>query len=110
MGRLRTNSDDCRGVGGDVFIVEGKADGTNERVVAVFEFILGGVRENSRERMDAVQLVIWDDHEERQNTLSDDEEIVIRWFPFERGKGVICLFEEAGDGVWRHCGGILFAN
>ena len=52
--------------------------------------------------MDAVQLIIGNDHEERQNTLLDDEEIVICWFPFERGKGVVCLFEEAGDGVWRH--------
>ena len=38
------NSDDCCGVIGDVFIVEGKADGTNERGVAVFGFVLGGVR------------------------------------------------------------------
>jgi hypothetical protein len=49
--------------------------------------------------MDAVQLVIGDDHEERQNTLSDGKEIVICWFPLERGKGVVRLFEEAGDGV-----------
>jgi len=89
VGRLRTNSDDCRGV---IFIVEGKADGTNEWGVAVFGFVLGGVRENSREQMDAVQLIIRDDHEERQNTLSDGEEIVVRWFPFERGKGVVRLF------------------
>ncbi len=77
VGRLHTNSDDCRGVVCNVFIVEGKADGTNERGVAVFEFVLGGVREDSRERMDAVQLVIEDDHEERQNTLLNGEEIVI---------------------------------
>jgi hypothetical protein len=68
----------------------------------VFEFVLGGVREDSRERMDAVQLVIGDDHEERQNTISDVKEIVVPWFPFERGKGVVCLFEEADDGVRRH--------
>ena len=68
------------------------------------------IREDSRERMDAVQLIIGDDHEERQNTLSDGEEIVVRWFPVERGKGVVGLFEEAGDGVWGHCGGILSAN
>jgi hypothetical protein len=58
----------------------------------VFEFVLGGVREDSRERMDAVQLVIGDDHEERQNTLSDGEEIVVHWFPFERRKE-----------LWRPC-------
>jgi hypothetical protein len=102
VGHLRTNSDDCRGIIGDVFIVEGKADGTNKRGVAVFGFVLGGIREESREQMDAIQLIIGDDHEERQNTLSDGEEIVVRWFPFERGKGVVRLFEEAGDGIRRH--------
>jgi hypothetical protein len=68
----------------------------------VFELVLGSVREDRRERMDAIQLVIGDDHEERQNTLSDGKEIVIRWFPFERGKGVVRLFEEVGDGVRHH--------
>jgi hypothetical protein len=29
----------------------------------VFEFVLGGVREDSREGVDAVQLVIGDDHD-----------------------------------------------
>jgi hypothetical protein len=54
--------------------------------------------------MDAFQLIIGNDHEKRKNTLSDGEQVVIRWFPFERGKGVVCvcLFEEAGDGVRRH--------
>jgi hypothetical protein len=47
-------------------------------------------------------LVIGDDHEERKNALSDGEEIVIRWFPFEGGKGIVGLFEEAGAGVRRH--------
>ena len=76
VGRLRTNSDDCRGVIGDVFIVEGKADGTNERGVAVFGFVLGGVREDSCERMDAIQLVIGDDHEERQGWQGDRRPLV----------------------------------
>jgi hypothetical protein len=49
-------------------------------------FVLGGFREDSLEREDAPQLVIGDDHEERKDTLSDGEEIVIRWLPFEGGK------------------------
>ena len=110
VGRLCMNSDDCRGVIGDVFIVKRKADGTNERFVAVFELVLGSVREDSRERMDAVQLVIGDDHEERQNTLSDGEEIIVRWFPFEGGKGIIGLFEEAGDGIGQHLRLIVAEN
>ena len=40
MGRLCTISDDCRGVVGDVFIVEGEADGTYKFGVAMFSFVL----------------------------------------------------------------------
>jgi hypothetical protein len=47
-------------------------------------------------------LIIWNDHEEGKERFPDGKQVVIRWFPFERGKGVIRLFEEAGDGVRRH--------
>jgi hypothetical protein len=40
MGRLCTNSDDCRGVVGDVFIIEGEADGMYKFGVAMFSFVL----------------------------------------------------------------------
>ena len=36
VGRLRTNLDDCRGIVGVVFIVEGEVDGTNKRFVVMF--------------------------------------------------------------------------
>ena len=63
MGRLRTNSDDCRGVVGDVFIVEGEADGTYKCGVAMFCFVLVSFRDDSRERMDAFQLIIRNEEE-----------------------------------------------
>jgi hypothetical protein len=44
VGRLCTNSDDCRGVVSDVFIVEGEAGRTYEFGVAMFCFVLGGLR------------------------------------------------------------------
>jgi len=52
--------------------------------------------------VDSFELVVTNDHEEREMTLLDGEEVIIGWFPFKRGKGVVCLFEEAGDGVWHH--------
>jgi len=52
--------------------------------------------------MDAIQLIIGNDHEKRTNTLLDGEQVIIGWFPFEMGIGVVCLFEEASDGVRRH--------
>ncbi len=37
--------------------------------------------------------------EEGKNRFLDGELVVISWFPLKRRKGVVCLFEEAGDGV-----------
>ncbi len=49
MGRLCTNPEDCRGIVGDVFIVEGEADGTYEFGIAMVRFVLGGLRIAVRE-------------------------------------------------------------
>jgi hypothetical protein len=65
-------------------------------------FVLGGVREDGREGMDFFQLVIRNDHEEKEMTLSDGEEVIIGWLPFEGGEGVGGLFEEASDCVRCH--------
>ena len=73
----------------------------------MFGFVLGSLHEDGREGVDSIQLVVGNDHEEGK---PDGKQVVIRWFPFKRGKGVVCLFEEAGDGIRRHCVGILFAN
>jgi hypothetical protein len=71
MGRLCTNPDDCRGVVGDVFIVEGEADGTYEFCVAMVRFVLGSLREDSREGMEAIQLIIGNDHEKGKKRFPD---------------------------------------
>jgi hypothetical protein len=110
MGRLCTNPDNCCGVVGDVFIVEGEAGGTYKFGVAMFSFVLGGLHEDDHEGVDSIQLVIRNDHEEREKTLLDGEEVVIGWFPFKKGKGVVCLFEEAGDGIQHHVAVMLEEN
>jgi len=71
VSRICTNPDDCRGIVGDVFIVEREAGGTYELVVAMFGFVLDGFREDSREGVDAIQLVIGYDHEERRKRFPD---------------------------------------
>ena len=81
-----------------------------ELVAAMFGFVLDGLREDGREGVDSIQLVVGNDHEEGKKCFPDGKQVVIHWFPFERGKGVVSLFEEAGYGVRRHCVGILFAN
>jgi len=99
---LCMNTDDCRGIVGDVFIVEGEAEGLYKFGVAMVGFVLGGIREDGREGIDSIQLVIGNDHEERKKRFPDGEQVIVSWFPFERGKGVVCLFEEVGDGIRRH--------
>jgi hypothetical protein len=71
MGCLCTNPDDCRGIVVDVLIVEGEADGMYECGVAMFSFVLGGFREDSCERMEAIQLIIGNDHEEGKKRFPD---------------------------------------
>ena len=69
MGRLCTNPDNCCGIVGNVFIVEGEADGAYKFGVAMFSFVLGSLREDSREGVDSYQLFIRNDHEEGEDTL-----------------------------------------
>ena len=52
--------------------------------------------------MASFQLVIRNDHEEREKTLLDGEVVIIGWLPFKGGEGVGGFFEEAGDCVRRH--------
>ena len=91
MGHLCTNPDDCRGVVGNVFIVEREAGGTYELVVAMFGFVLDGLSEDGREGVDSIQLIVGNDHEEGKKHFPDGKQVIIRWLPFERGKGV-CVF------------------
>ena len=102
MGRFCMNSDDCRGVIVDVFIVEGEAGGTYEFLVAMVGLVLGDLCEDGHEGMNTLQLVIINDHEDRDKLLSDGEEVIIGWLPVKGREGVRGLFDEAGDSVRRH--------
>ncbi len=64
--------------------------------------VLCGLREDDREGMNTLQLVIINDHEDRDKLLLDGKEVNVGWLPFKRGEGVRGLFEEAGDSVRRH--------
>ncbi len=53
MGRLCTDTDDCRGVVGNVFIVEGEAAGAYKFGIAMVGFVLGGIPEDGHEGVDS---------------------------------------------------------
>ncbi len=103
MGGLCSNADNCCGIVSDVFIVEGEAGGPDKFGVAVFGFVLGGLRKDGREGMDSFQLVVRNDHEKGEKSLPDGKEVFIGWLPFKGGEGVVSLFEEVGDCFWTHC-------
>ncbi len=84
--------------------------GTDDFFVAMVGFVFGGLREDSHKGMDSLQMVIGDDHEERKQCPPDGEQVVVGWFPFKGGKGVIGLFEDAGDGIGRHFRLIVVEN
>ena len=73
-------------------------------------FVPGGLREDGHKGMASPQLVVGDDHEERKKFPPHGKQVVVGWFPFEGRKGVIGLFEEAGDGVRRHLRLIVAEN
>ncbi len=73
-------------------------------------FVLGGLCEDGHKGMDSPQLVVGDDHEEQKKCPPDGKQVIVGWFPFEWGKGVIVLFEEAGNGVGCHFRLIVVKN
>jgi hypothetical protein len=55
--------------------------------------VLGG-----REGVDSIQLIVGNDHEDGEECFPDGKQVVIRCFPFKRGKGV-CVTQALGREV-----------
>ncbi len=85
MGGLCLNADDCHGIVGDVFVVEGEADRPDKLGIAMVGFVLGGIHKDGREGMDSFKLVIRDDHEQWEKGLPDCKQVVVGQLPFEGG-------------------------
>ncbi len=107
VGSLSANTDDGRGISGNVPVVEGEAGRPDKLEGAMVVFVLGGLHEDGCKRMDSFQLVIWDDHEKGEKGLPDCKQVIVGWFPFEERESVISLFEEAGDCLSIHVGWLL---
>jgi len=73
--------------------------------------ILGLIHEEGSEGVDPSDSVKGDDHQNGEESLSDDWEVIVRWFPLEGRKNVERLFEEESDGVGTHgCLGGFFGG
>jgi hypothetical protein len=86
VGSLGANTDNGCGVVGDVPVVDGEAGRPDELGGAMVGFVLGGLHEDGRERMDSFQSVIWDDHEKEEKGLPDCKQGIVGWFSFKGGK------------------------
>ncbi len=102
MGCFGPDVNDRHGVVVYGCVVEGKAGWAQEYVVAMVGFVLPCFHEDGREGMDSCEKVVGDDHQEWEDGLSDRQEVVLSWLPFDGGEGVVGLLEEEGDGVRRH--------
>ncbi len=102
VGQFRSDADDGCGIIGDAAVIERQAGGMAEGGTTMVGGVLCGVHENGREGMNPPQLILGDHHEEGEDCLPDQKEIIIRWLPLKGGEGIVHLFEEERDGVWRH--------
>ncbi len=102
MGHFGPDANDHRGIVVYGCIVEGKVGWAQECVVAVVGFVPPCFHEDGHEGMNSCEKVVGDDHQEQEDGLSDCQEVVVGWLPFDGGEGVVGLLEEEGDGVRHH--------
>ena len=77
MGPLCAHVGDCCGIDGNIFILEGEANGPEELGIAMVGFVFDGVREDGHEGVYSLQQVIWDDHEEGEDGFPDCKQAMV---------------------------------
>ncbi len=76
--------------------------GAHKLLAAMIGGVLRIIHEESSEGMDPPKEIKWYDHEDRQENLSDGQEVIIGWFPLDGRENIECLFEQKRDGVRAH--------
>ena len=92
------------GAHGNQFVVEGQSHWADKLFAPVGGSILGLIHEEGSQGVDPSDSVEWDDHQNGEESLSDGEEVIVRWFPLDGRKDVKRLFEEERDSVGTHGG------
>jgi hypothetical protein len=93
VGRFRSNANNRGGVVCDVTVIEWQSDGAFECIAAM----VGGVRhcipQDGHEGVVPPELVVGDLHQDREECLPDQEEIVICWLPLDGGEAITRLLK-----------------
>ncbi len=93
MGHFRSNANNRGGIVRNATIVERQSDGAFERIAAMVGGLCHCIRQDGRERVDPLELVAGDLHQDREERLPDREEIVIRWLPLDGGEAIVRLLK-----------------
>ncbi len=93
MGCFRSNVNDRGGIVRDATVVERQSDGAFERIAAMVGGVSHCIRQDGREGVDSPKLVVGDLHQDWEERLPDQEEIVIRWLPLDGGEAIARLLK-----------------
>ncbi len=62
----------------------------------------GSLGEDGREGVYPIELIIGDHHEEGEDGFLDCKKVIVSWFPFKGGGGVMGLVEVVSDSIGCH--------
>ncbi len=93
VGCFRSNANDHGGVVHDVTVIERQLDGAFERIAAMVGGVHHCIPQDGREGVDPPKLVVGDLHQDWEEHLPDQEEIVICWLPLNGGEAILRLLK-----------------
>jgi hypothetical protein len=93
VGRFRLNANNRGGIVCDVTIIEGQSDEAFECIATMVSGVCHCITQDGHEGVDPPKLVVGDLHQNREERLLDQEEIVICWLPLNGGEAISRLLK-----------------
>ncbi len=93
VGRFRLNANNRGGVVRNVTVIKRQLDGAFEGIAAMVGNVRHCITQDGREGMDPTKLVVGDLHQDREERLLNQEEIVICWLPLDGGEAISRLLK-----------------
>ncbi len=93
VGRFRLNVNNRGGIVRDVIVIERQSDRAFECIAAMVGGVHHCIQQDGCEGVDPPKLVVGDLHQDREERLPDQEEIVICRLPLEGGEAITRLLK-----------------
>ncbi len=93
VGRFRSNANDRGGIVRNATVVERQSDGAFECIATMVGGVRHCIRQDGREGVDPLKLVVGDLHQDWEERLPDQEDIIIRWLPLNGGEDIAHLLK-----------------